>query len=209
MNVYIVNGSGAYVSMFAEKFHVVDDIKHASLVCFTGGSDVTPALYNQPRNPHTYCNDGRDLQEIGIFNYCQANGLPMVGICRGGQFLNVMCGGSMYQHVTGHAQGNHMVKAVGIDIPFIVSSTHHQMMLPHKDAHVLAYADGLSGVRTHWDGKLFVGHTHPNKDAEVVYYAHKDVLCFQPHPEFGGVPECRDYFFKCVTDLMEVRYGAE
>src|SRR3546814_3238996 len=43
------------------------------------------------------------LFRSGYFAIARRMHKPMAGICRGGQFLNVMCGGSMIQHVEGHA----------------------------------------------------------------------------------------------------------
>ncbi len=77
------------------------------LVCFTGGSDVSPELYGH-RNLESGCNKARDEKEVLIFEMAKKHGIPMTGICRGSQFLNVMCGGTMVQHLlASHGGGRH------------------------------------------------------------------------------------------------------
>ena len=107
--VLIVSGSLAYRQMFINYgFTVVEDIQFADLVCFTGGEDVSPHLYGQPVHPLTFSSVRRDEKEKAIFDACCERNLPMVGICRGGQFLNVMSGGKMYQHVTNHTRQHYV-----------------------------------------------------------------------------------------------------
>ena len=115
-NVYIVSGSSAYINMYVNNgWAVVSDMRDADLVHFTGGEDVTPVLYGQHPHPRTYNSEARDQAEMKV--YLQALGLdiPMVGECRGGQFLNVMCGGEMYQHVNAQAnRSRHMMDATPV-----------------------------------------------------------------------------------------------
>ena len=65
---------------------------------FTGGQDIDPALYHQPRHPG--CGDpcpGRDAMEARLFPLVEARRKPILGICRGLQILNVLRGGTLYQ----------------------------------------------------------------------------------------------------------------
>lgn len=64
----------------------------------TGGHDVSPALYGQ--QPSAECgaaNHLRDSLESVIFDFATTRDLPLLGICRGIQIVNVLCGGSLYQ----------------------------------------------------------------------------------------------------------------
>jgi gamma-glutamyl-gamma-aminobutyrate hydrolase PuuD len=161
----------------------IENIQNADLVQFTGGSDVTPALYGE-KNTASDNSEPRDLMEIGVFGVAMAENIPMAGICRGGQFLNVMCGGKMHQHVDGHATGKmHGIITIDGDV-ISVTSTHHQMMIPGDNAVVLATAK-------------IVG----DEDTEIVYYPNDSVFCFQPHPEFSN-GSCQDLYFNYLDKLF-------
>lgn len=66
----------------------------------TGGDDIDPVLYGE-----TVLNDSvviapeRDLQEGIVINMALEKDLPILGICRGIQMLNVHFGGSLYQDI--------------------------------------------------------------------------------------------------------------
>ena len=79
----------------------------------TGGRDVDPATYGQAPHPSTDepARD-RDAWEFALLRGALARGLPVLGICRGAQVLNVALGGTLHQHLpdvvghTGHQAGN-------------------------------------------------------------------------------------------------------
>jgi putative glutamine amidotransferase len=69
----------------------------------TGGADVDPARYGQPMAGTREPDDGRDDLELGALAIADARGVPVLGICRGLQVMNVHAGGTLLQHVDGHA----------------------------------------------------------------------------------------------------------
>lgn len=81
LKVYVVGGSLKY-SSFIKGCEVVDDIKSAQVVIFTGGEDVTPAIYGCKKHPKTNCNKVRDEEEKKIFERIRKDQL-VLGICRG------------------------------------------------------------------------------------------------------------------------------
>ena len=85
-------------------------IKSSDLVVFTGGSDVDPALYAEPKHKETRSKIDRDMREAAIFQVCVDSRIPMVGICRGAQLLTVLAGGKLVQHIGGHTgSGMHKI----------------------------------------------------------------------------------------------------
>ena len=201
-NVFIVNGSSSYASLFVKLgFTVVPSLVNADIVCFTGGEDVHPSMYGQEKHPQTYSNINRDHYEADIFNLSLSQGKSMVGICRGGQFLNVMSGGEMYQHVSKHC-GDHEITDLETGEVVLVSSTHHQMMKPSPKA-VLVASSTLGGTREWFEGQIFKKDVS-NEDIEVVYYPETNCLCFQPHPEFADMRyrNMHRYFYECLERFI-------
>ena len=69
----------------------------------TGGTDVDPALYNQPKGHDTQETDApRDAMEWAVLAAVVASGVPVLAICRGLQVFNVRFGGTLHQHIEGH-----------------------------------------------------------------------------------------------------------
>jgi carbamoylphosphate synthase small subunit len=184
MNVFIADGGLEYYNLFKSLGHqIVDDFMSADLFVFTGGADVTPSLYGDKQHQYTGNDPERDRIEEKLFTWAENHHTPMVGICRGGQFLNVMSGGRMYQHVEKHTR-SHTITDLQTGETVYVSSTHHQMMMPSPKALLVATA-ALGGSREWYDGNVFAKDVS-KEDIEVVYYEHTKCLCFQPHPEFNS-----------------------
>ena len=82
----------------------------------TGGRDVVPANYDQEPHPATdepvTENRMRDAFEFELVRGAMRRGMPVLGICRGAQVLNVAMGGTLHQHLPDvighmrHQQGN-------------------------------------------------------------------------------------------------------
>jgi putative glutamine amidotransferase len=116
-------------------------------ICLSGGPDIDPTAYRGDAHPQlgpTW----RELDEleIGVAREADRRGIPILGICRGAQTLNVLRGGDLHQHVpelgdgVEHRQsgpgevlahtieiepGTRLAEIVG-DGPLEVNSFHHQ-----------------------------------------------------------------------------------
>lgn len=151
-----------------------------SLVVFTGGVDISPSLYGHSPSKQTWCNPLRDVHELYAYRLARANGLPIVGICRGSQFLCAMAGGTLFQHVKGHNNGHHTIATTFGDM-MPVTSTHHQMQNPPPGAKILAWAPARLS-------EIYIGEDDKEEDApkmeyECVYYPNINALGLQYHPE--------------------------
>ena len=201
LRVLVVGGGFLYIKMFHDAgFLGATGVEDADIVCFTGGSDVNPALYKEEALPCTGFDERRDEYEADIFGQCLALRKPMVGICRGGQFLNVMNGGKMWQDVNNHAGTDHPVTVLKTGkVIQGMTSTHHQMMIPASGGEIIALAS-MSTRKTSFGTEVTLEKPQL-ADVEVVWYNDSLCLCFQPHPEFM-VNNCRKFFLDLVDEYV-------
>jgi putative glutamine amidotransferase len=68
----------------------------------SGGADIDPARYGRPNEGSTATEPDRDELEAAAWSVAEARGLPVLGLCRGFQALNVFLGGQLVQDVGGH-----------------------------------------------------------------------------------------------------------
>jgi len=78
---------------------------------FSGGSDIDPGLYGKDAHPETFgIHEERDRAELGLLSAALERDMPVLGICRGIQVLNVARGGVLHQHLpelVGHEGHKH------------------------------------------------------------------------------------------------------
>jgi gamma-glutamyl-gamma-aminobutyrate hydrolase PuuD len=180
--VFLEDNDPLIANMFVEEgYEIVKEQLDADIVCFGGGADVTPELYGEI-NTHSYNNLMRDLKCVRIYNLSQLLGQICVGICRGGQFLHVMNGFKLYQHIEGHINTTHTVTNQDRRDQFVVTSDHHQAMsLEGSISAELLSEDDIAECIIHVKERGMAS------------------ICYQPHPEW--VPkghECRNYFFELI-----------
>jgi putative glutamine amidotransferase len=68
----------------------------------SGGADLDPARYGEPLAGTRGIEPGRDALEEEAYRAAAAQGMPILGVCRGLQAINVFAGGSLVQHLDGH-----------------------------------------------------------------------------------------------------------
>lgn len=153
----------------------------------TGGPDVSPALYGAARHPATGpSRDERDAAELAVLHRALGRGIPVLGVCRGLQLLNVALGGTLVQHVpdaVGHAGHNptpgvfgttDVVPVAGSRVgaalggPVRVRCHHHQAVDRLAPGLVVSARapDGLVEAVEGTGGPFVVGvQWHPEEDA--------------------------------------------
>lgn len=217
LKVLVVIGDGfkQVEQMFVQQgWELTNDIDEADLVQFVGGADVDPNLYGHHTHESTSPDYNRDDKERTIYTMALDRGIPMAGICRGGQFLNVMNGGKMWQDVDGHDTGLHPAKVVGSQVMIKVTSTHHQLMQCNwsQEANVkLLLVAKESTSKLAMSSKEYGSYpiiTKPTEgaaatDVEACFYPYTNCLCFQPHPEYTGghVKDTLDIYFRFLEQF--------
>jgi len=199
--VLIIDGGPSYYAMFDKMgWKFATKVEDADLVQFTGGADVTPSYYGQVPHPTTSSDAGRDKREALIFNKARKLGKPMAGICRGGQFLHVLSGGTLFQHVHGHAMfGTHVAVTPDGHI-FQVTSTHHQAM--RDDCGEVLVVAETHAPQEFMDEDGTIALSSALNSVESVYHANTKAFCFQPHPEMDKGKECCVFYFSKLAELF-------
>jgi putative glutamine amidotransferase len=87
----------------------------------SGGADVDPARYGRPKEGSTATEPERDELEFAAWSAAEARGLPVLGVCRGFQALNVFLGGQLVQDVSGHI-GKSYAKGPAMTHPVRIAS---------------------------------------------------------------------------------------
>jgi GMP synthase-like glutamine amidotransferase len=190
------------ISMFAAADCVrAKSFDEADLVVFLGGEDVDPSLYGEKPLRGTYFNVARDKAEIDIFTECVAAGKPMFGICRGMQFLHVMNGGKLWQHVENHAiGGTHAIRDLVTGEVLQASSMHHQMCIEDENTFPLAYSTGRSGRYCAASHEL---SSDRHDDLEAAIYPNINAVCVQGHPEVSGTPEYTAWSLGKIEEFLD------
>ncbi|WP_429971763.1 gamma-glutamyl-gamma-aminobutyrate hydrolase family protein [Fructilactobacillus sp. Tb1] len=155
-------------------------------VIIPGGNDITPALFGE--KPHaklgkTYL--PHDEFEIQIINDAIADKIPVLGICRGHQIINVALGGSLYQDLASQQPNVHehnqpepagvSVRQVTVDKDSVLAKsvgTHPIVNSKHHQA-VKDIANGMKVTAYSDDGVV-----------EAMENADASIMGVQWHPEF-------------------------
>jgi putative glutamine amidotransferase len=156
----------------------------------SGGEDIDPALYGATRDPKTVVDPGRDVLDEEAFRAASVRGVPIFGICRGLQAINVFSGGRLVQHVDEHAARPYRGRAAEASYHELtldpnstlssllggadrleVNSFHHQAV----DRDGLAPGLRASGIAPHAQGDLVEALEATDQD--------KWILGVQCHPE--------------------------
>lgn len=115
-------------------------LSYCDALLLPGGGDITPAFFGQENTRSHHIDTELDILQIKAFDYAFQNSLPILGICKGMQLINVALGGTITQHLStasSHAyQGKDQYhstiiqKGSILDILYgthaIVNSAHHQ-----------------------------------------------------------------------------------
>lgn len=181
-------------------YDIVDKIENSNLVLFTGGSDVSPSLYGHPSHATTCSKMSRDEKDLEVYKIAKDCNIPMVGICRGAQFLCVKAGGVLIQDQDNHLSIERINTFTKKHI--LVRSDHHQAQypwqLPILSWDLLGWTERFHKNHIGWNPSFgfcdltnngFFKDRNPLKnnilpEIEDVYYRNINALAIQSHPEW-------------------------
>jgi len=157
----------------------------------TGGGDIDPVRYGAEPHPRTVrVSVPRDAAELELLGAAMAAGLPVLGVCRGMQLVNVARGGTLRQHLpadAGHTPapgtfGSHPVRvAAGTRLAGILGANGSGVDVPtaHHQA-IDRLGDGL--VAAAWAEDGVIEAVEPGAAGD------RFLLAVQWHPEAGTDP---------------------
>lgn len=170
-----------------------EQVRRLDGLLITGGEDISPRLYDQEIDPlaGVHVNEPRDSMEFPIVQAALDRDIPILGICRGLQTLNVSLGGSLIQDLPGHKElgetlqsesafhriwispGSKLAAVLGSGGRVRVNSRHHQgLREAQKSSQLIASAysvedsiiEALESPKHHW----VIGiQCHPERLKEV------------------------------------------
>jgi putative glutamine amidotransferase len=173
-----------------------------------GDEDINPQFYNEKISSNKVkVNDTRASFEIELLKRVLAENIPYLGICNGMQLLNVLCGGTLIQHIPdyiasdiNHEQpapkyvpthlininpGTILASLAGNNLQTDVNSTHHQAV---KD---LGHG-------------LIISATAPDGIIEAIESkVHKYAVGVEWHPEYLN-SELDFNLFKCLVRVSSI-----
>ncbi|MDO8750555.1 MAG: gamma-glutamyl-gamma-aminobutyrate hydrolase family protein [Dehalococcoidia bacterium] len=190
-----------------------DPMSGATALLLTGGPDVDPERYGEAIDPKAgvRTNPRRDEMEMALLRHALRENLPVLGVCRGMQLMNVAFGGKLIQDLPNHREqpgdgpghsafhevyvslGTKLAAILGTGGFFRLNSRHHQgLKEPQKSVALLASAYSLG------DGLI----------EAVESPAHDWVIGVQCHPENEEeMPKAFSRLFQAFVERAEMAAG--
>jgi len=178
-------------------------------ILFAGGEDVDPALYEEKtKYPSVHTDRARDKFEFSLLDAALEQRLPILGICRGIQMINVKFGGTLYQDLGSDDAAQMEHKQAGGR-----SEPTHAVTLTEPESHLAQAFQGSCRVNSlHHQAIKHVGRglkkTAYSEDGlvEAVESAgdYPFLLAVQWHPEeMADLPEQRKIFEQFLERCRE------
>ena len=166
----------------------------------TGGVDVDPALYGESPVPETETPDReRDDYESMLLRAALARDMPVLAICRGQQLFNVVCGGTLIQHLPNLAR--HQKKSGGAPV--------HDVVLEGQMAHVFGTSRAPVNSRHHQaadrvgDGLIVTARDPEDGVIEgFVYPSARFAMGVQWHPEDMAADQTQLRLFRAFASAI-------
>ncbi|CAO0835562.1 Gamma-glutamyl-gamma-aminobutyrate hydrolase family protein OS=Streptomyces microflavus OX=1919 GN=HUT09_02780 PE=4 SV=1 [Streptomyces microflavus] len=153
-------------------------------VVIAGGADVEPARYGAAPDPRTGPPAReRDAWELALIEAAIELHVPLLGICRGMQLLNVALGGTLHQHLDGHTGGHAVFGGHPVDP---VPGTAYAAAVPETTTVPAYHHQAVDRLGT---GLIASAHA-PDGTVEALELPGREslVLGVQWHPEMGEDP---------------------
>ncbi len=125
--VYRAGGTPIIIPPFDTNKQLNEYINLIDALVLSGGEDIAPVNYDEDQIIELKnINPDRDKWEISLFKKAYKSGIPILGICRGMQLINVALGGSLYQDI------NHQLNCDFSHLPLDLKRRENLEYVNHK-----------------------------------------------------------------------------
>jgi putative glutamine amidotransferase len=170
----------------------------------SGGADIDPAQYGAGNHEATITQPERDAAEFALLEGALAREMPVLGICRGMQVLNVLHGGDLHQHLpelVGHEDHRERLGAFSDHEVELETGSVTARLLGQRTRVKSSHHQGIETVG---EGLVAAGVAHDGMIEVVEDPAHRFVIGVLWHPEEG---EDKRLFEALVEEARRYRAG--
>lgn len=173
-----------------------------------GGSDIDPQLYGATKHERTeFGPPERDRLEAQLIIDFVAQQLPIFGVCRGAQMVNVALGGSLIQHLPDVSPEKHAFEGSADYWQSIRGCMHDVTLDPESQVaqilgrtHVSVSSAHHQAIDTLGDGLKIVGRSPGGIVEFIEHQTHPFCIATQSHPEVLDGPT--DAMWKAFIDSV-------
>lgn len=196
-SVYLAGGIPVLIPIVEDEEIVNNYLKSIDGLILSGGEDVSPLMYGEnPMEKVQLICAQRDKFEKELFLEALKSNIPVLGICRGLQVMNVALGGTLYQDINtqienslGHYQkdtpANNLYHQIKIDDESILFDIFDEKKISINSFHhqsIKKIGNGLEEIAWSVDG-VVEGIEHISKDFALGVQWHPEDLAVK-YPEF-------------------------
>jgi len=176
----------------------LDAIEVIDALLISGGADVEPSRYDAAVAAETSYESQRDHFEFALLTAANEAGMPVLGICRGFQVVNVHAGGTLNQHVPSHARWNDDPVQPVDTVTTVPGTLGHDLYGPARHINSLHHQT----VEQVGAG-LVVAGTASDGTVELLEGVDTPVLALQWHPEMMQLDDVDPAFVWLVAQAIE------
>jgi len=155
-------------------------------IIFTGGPDIDPTFMGEEPIPQLGAtNRNRDIFEIALVRTAVAKNIPILGICRGAQIINVALGGTVYQDLNSQFPGKvlkHHQEAPGDQPTHFISVNHDSYLFKTVSDNVFVNSRHHQAIKDVATGLNIVAEA-PDGVIEGIENSDASIQGVQWHPE--------------------------
>lgn len=172
-----------------------------------GGDDIVPTLYGGQIDPAVRIDPERDALELAVLAHAFARALPVLGICRGAQMINVARGGSLHQDIYQAFEGVRRMRTV---LP------RKRVAVDPRSRLALLLGEGpcrVNALHSQAVDRLGAGLAAVARDEHGIVQAVEDadgpfLIGVQWHPEFLLFDRGQQALFRALVRAARVRRAA-
>jgi len=148
----------------------------------SGGNNITPSLYGASYDASDSFPE-RDQTEMKLIDYCLEKDIPILGVCRGMQIINIYFGGTLTQNIQNHVNKNHKINI----------SKYNEYF---GESHVVNSFHNFGIYKTDLGDDIEVFAESDDGLIEGIYHKTRRVVGIQWHPERKPTDNISEKFIK-------------